>query len=198
MSRTSDAAVARRRPSWSMTVSGLVVLAFAVTLHAQRHGRADSAQNYQKGIPAPVLRITSAGITTRWKRDSLAEMPRSVALVPDGTRAPTRTFTGVPLSFLVPVGTTPRGVELYEIHHGFFHTTHLKSSELDEGSDLLVADRVDQKNIDAELLFCVIATTRDHQPIVIRKVTSIVITPVQRSVQAASAWAASVRERWPL
>jgi hypothetical protein len=157
-----------------------VALGLSVTLDAQRHGRPDSAQNSAKSIPEPTLKITIDGASTRWKREAFAAMAKGPAAVPARKPASSRVFTGVPLSQLIPAGATSRGPDVDEIHHGFFQTRRLNASDLQPGTDLLIADQIDQKNIGKGSPFYVIAMTRDSKPIVIGKVTSIVIHPTQR------------------
>ena len=151
----------------AMLLSGNVV--------AQRHGRPDSAQNYEKSIPEPTLTITIDSQSSRWKRAALAAMTRSSISVPSRKPGSTRVFSGVTLSQLLPSDAAPPGLTVYETHHGFFHTQRLDASDLEPGTDLLIADRVDQRAIAKSSLFYVIATTRGHQPLTIGNVTSILI-----------------------
>jgi hypothetical protein len=100
--------------------------------------------------------------------------------VPGCGQGSTPTFTGVPLALVLPAGTTPLDIDVYEIHHGFFHTRRLHASDLEPGTALLAADQREQKSIDKASLFYVVATTRDHKPIINGKVTAIVVHPVHR------------------
>jgi hypothetical protein len=148
------------------------IVTISPNLRAQRHGRPDSAQLYAKGVPEATLTLMLDGDRHIVQRKDFASLPRTSRGSPGGNAGSGRTFTGVLLADLV---TTHPAVRQYDIHYGFFHTRHLDDSLVRSPADILVADHVDGRAIDRASLFDVIATTRDGNTIVIRKVSGIVL-----------------------
>jgi hypothetical protein len=154
----------------------VALVASVVPLHAQRHGRPDSAQNYAKSIAEPTLKIIVDGHVTKAQHKDFAAMDRTSTDLPGRKPGFIRSFTGVTLAQLVPATAGPGlGGATYEIHYGFFHRRVIRPAELEPGSDLVIADTVDHKTFDRTSLLWVAAKTHDGQPIALDKVTSVVV-----------------------
>jgi hypothetical protein len=174
MKKTTKAVWRGLRGAVSCIVVGIMLWLRPEGLRAQRHGRADSAQQYARKPPETTLTITVDRDHHLMRQKDLASLPRTTRVVAGQTSGSqsARTFTGVRLADLVAPDPS---VSHYDIHHGFFHTTHLDQSTLASPPDLLVADVVDGRTIDQGLLFELIATARDGHTIEIGKVTSIAL-----------------------
>jgi hypothetical protein len=169
-----------KRQDWFL---GLIV-AFGMSglpLNAQRHGRPDSAQNYAKSIPEPTLKIVVDGHTTNVRRKDLAAAASTVSTDVKGYKpGSVRSFTGVALAQLLPITTTSGVNDAYEIDYGFFHRQRIRATDLESESDLLIADEVNHRPVDRASLFHVTGRLRNGQPILIDKVTSIVLRSKER------------------
>jgi hypothetical protein len=134
--KTWDLARIQRARFW-LLFGGLLLV--APLLSAQRHGRPDSAQNYVKDIPEPVLKIVVAGQGTNVHRQDLAMMNRTSREGPRSKSGSARSYAGTLLSQLLTPSDVGN-VDTYEIHYGFFHRRRLRRSDLEPGADLLIAD----------------------------------------------------------
>jgi hypothetical protein len=114
------------------------------------------------------------------RRKDLAAASRVSTDVKGNKSGSVRSFTVVPLAQLLPITTTSDVNDAYEIHYGFFHRQRIRATDLESGSDLLIADEVDHRPVDRAPLFYVIGRLRDGQPILIDKVTSIVFRSRER------------------
>src|SRR5262249_13090847 len=108
-------------------------------LRAQRHGRADSAQQYAKSIPEATFTITFDGRRHVLAQRDLTHLSRTSREVAGKEPGSVRKYSGVLLTDLVSADPSLRR---YDIHHGFFHITHLDESMLMSPADILVADHI--------------------------------------------------------
>jgi hypothetical protein len=126
-----------------------VVLLFVVSagLRAQRHGRADSVQNYRRGItltpPELVLDPGTNQKKLRFTFARLQHMTRSTVEVTDCSNKRIGRFEGVDVSQLILEKGPQLGV--LEVSYGFFRKKKLSGSQLNPDSRVIVADTVDGK-----------------------------------------------------
>lgn len=104
-------------------------------------------------------------------------MDRTSIDVPGRKPGSSTRLSGVTLAQLLPA-TAGRSDDdrTYEIQHGFFHQRVIHESELEPGSDLVIADEVDRKTVDRASLFWLTGKANHGPRIVIGKVTSVAIS----------------------
>ena len=124
--------------------------------------------------PEPVLNIAVAGRTVKVQRRDFSAVTRTSSEGPTGKSGSARSYAGIWMSHLLTPSDVA-GVDTYEIRYGFFRRRRLRRSDLEPGSDLLIADMVDQHPVGRARLFYVVVTARGGRMITIDKVYAIVL-----------------------
>jgi hypothetical protein len=151
----------------------LIVVCFScATLSAQRHGRADSVQNYLKAVPDATITVQLADRTARWRARDLVKLPESVFALPVGR---VRATVGIDLSQLLPQVGTPADIDGYEIHYGFFHTRRLQAFDLQHGSKIIVTNDANGPFLNRVASLHVLVTMRSGEPVDFKNVYRIVV-----------------------
>jgi hypothetical protein len=151
----------------------------SVCAFAQRHGRADSVQNYiaSQKLPNPILSINSASAKT-WNYlhlSTLLRLDRTAVDVVDPKTNVKDVYEGVPLKELVS-GTPRYQLEIYRDFWAFKDKRVVLSPSLSMQSDVIVADTVNGKRLRTEHPFCLIARNDRGDLIVVRHLAYIRLT----------------------
>ena len=155
----------------------LILLLFAsVGASAQRHGRADSIQNYTREALSHTELLLQVRIQEKrlyFRGSDLRKMQRTVVTLPDPTTGTNHTYEGVNFDTLIP-HTAPRSKdEIIEVSFGSQQTVTILSSDLDPNAKPMVVDTVDGKKLTGYVPYYFIAKTRAGKQDAIKNVKEI-------------------------
>jgi hypothetical protein len=154
----------------------LLLLTISGCAFAQRHGRADSVQNYSatQRIASPILSINIKSTKT-WQyfhRSDLLEMDRETVEVIDPTTSAKNVYEGVSLGHLV-AGSSSYRLEVYRDFWAFRDKRVPLDSSLSEGSHVIVADTVDGKSLGRDNPYCLIVCNVHGDQVVVKNLAYI-------------------------
>ena len=155
-----------------LSISMLVLVVSATPTVAQRHGRADSAQNYAKGIPDATLTIRTPTSKVQLQRQQLSQYPTTTQDIDPQSQGRVQSISGVPISALPGLSVLPPDQTL-EIRHGFFRTRRIRMSDLATDTMPVIVQRIDGKPIDRASLFYILLRLRTGAVIRVKAVREI-------------------------
>lgn len=153
----------------------LLSLTWVLPLAAQRHGRPDSSQNYERVVSPPelVLKLETTHQEIHFRASDLDKLSRSKLVTTSPNPNKITTYEGVYLDNLL--ATMPQHQEsgMVKVSYGFFHTKTFSAAELNPASEPLVADKINGKHLSGDMPFCLLAKDRQGHDLLIRNVTII-------------------------
>jgi hypothetical protein len=159
-------------------LSGLLLLMLLpMCAIAQRHGRADSVQNYTKSMrPSNPELAVNFSTTHKWVYFHLTEVRkrnRTTVSTTDPATHVTNTYEGVSLNELVPNGLTGYRFEVFKGAWAFRDKRVLSSDDLNMESEVLVADTINGKKLAGDSPFNFVAKTKRGDAAVVTKLAYI-------------------------
>jgi hypothetical protein len=118
-------------------------------LFAQRHGRADSIENFarQDQDTHSLLQIINKGSRHYFCTSDLRKMPRSVIVLKDTTIGISHNYEGVALEYLLSGAGVRLGSETIEVSYDHHQKMTMLDSTIASNSQILVADTIDGKRL---------------------------------------------------
>jgi hypothetical protein len=162
----------------------ILSLSAAVSVSAQRYGRADAIQNYMRGgqsDPRLLLQIRIQGKRLYFRRSDLRKMARSAVILPDPTTGTTHTYEGVDFETLIPSTAYQSGSDIIEISFDTHQTMTISRADLDPAERPIVVDTVDGKKLTGYVPYYFIARTRQNNAAPIKNVRRISVKSSSRS-----------------
>jgi hypothetical protein len=142
---------------------------------AQRHGRADSVQNYSPKPPNPILNIhyQAAGTWSYIRLSDLLKMKRAIVCIPDPKTNQKNTYEGVRMNQLVSDLSKYR-IEIFQ-DIGAFRKNKLvvSGTDLDTESNLIVVDTINGEKLGREHPFGVVTNDNRGSTIIVRNLAYI-------------------------
>ena len=160
----------------------LIVLAllslFPMGASAQRHGRADSVQNYTKSLrrenPQLSLYLEPAHKWVYFHMTDVQKMRRTTVSTLDPTTKAINSYEGVRLDELVPDKRVGHTFEVFKgSFWGFRDRRVVSSTDLNLESETLVADTVNGKRLAGNSPFYFVGKNQSGDSIVIKKLAHI-------------------------
>jgi hypothetical protein len=151
----------------------LVPVVGAAPAFAQRHGRADSAQNYAKGIPEPTLTNRTPGSTIKLRRQQLSGYPAISETIVGPARGRVQSLSGVAISAVAGGSSLLASGQMLEVHYGFFRTKRVRFSDLAPDTTPLIVEKVNDRLVNRTSLFYVLIRTTKGDVIRLKAVREI-------------------------
>jgi hypothetical protein len=144
---------------------GLALLALLpMASTAQRHGRADSVQNYMKSSrplnPQLALNLEAEYKWIYFHLTDLRQMKRTAISVTNSTTNVTISYEGISLGELVPDARAKYAFEIFKESWGFRDMRVISSASLNLESEVIVADTINGIPLGGENPFCFVAKTK--------------------------------------
>jgi hypothetical protein len=157
----------------------LVAVLSGVAL-GQRHGRADSVQNYYSSqrIPNPILNIDTKATNKTWqyfRGSALLKMNRTAFEVTDPKTHSKNVYEGVSLQELVP-GSRDSFLQVYS-DRSFRDKRVALDPSLSKQSEVLVADTMDGKRLSGDHPYCLIIRNGKGDQIIVKNLSFIRLAP---------------------
>ena len=164
-----------------LAFSLILICLGAQVANAQRHGRADSVQNYtaSQRVPNPILNIDYEGTKT-WRYPRLSELlklNRMTLEVFDPKTKRTDVYAGVLLREVIAPGKRFQ-VEAFQEGRIFRDKRIALPQDTTTQSDVIVADTVNGKRLGQDHPFSLVARTTDGRSIVVPKLAFIRLADV--------------------
>jgi hypothetical protein len=151
------------RPPITRYCALVIVLIFGATgLSAQRHGRADSIQNYLRGgpqTPQLLFQVKVQGKRFYFRPAELRKMQRSVASIPDAATGKIHTYEGINLETLVS-GMLSGNSGTIDVYFGARQNLTVSVTDLDPTLKPMIADTIDGKRLGGYAPYHVLMKTR--------------------------------------
>jgi hypothetical protein len=151
-------------------------------LFAQRHGRADSIENFaRQGQGAHLLlQIVNKGSRLYVCSSDLRKMSRTVVVLKDAATGISHKFEGVALEYLLSDAGLGFGSETINISYGNNQNTTVLDGAIPSNSQILVADTIDGKRLTGYVPYSLIIQNRIGTEAT-RQLTNVELISVNKS-----------------
>jgi hypothetical protein len=166
----------------------LIVVALCLlnssALFAQRHGRADSIENFARQDQGAhlLLQIVNKGSRLYVCTSDLRKMSRTVTMLKDAATGVSHKFEGVALEYLLSDAGVKSGSENIDVSYGHHQKTMIWDGASTANSQILVADTIDGKRLTGYAPYSLIIQNRFRTEVT-RQLTNVELISVKMSSQ---------------